>query len=307
MAIGRTADGLCLMERALVMLRERVAADIYVFRSEMYLQVTAGVIVTEEGAVLVDTLPFPQETRALRDFARRRCPQGIRYVITTHAHADHTHGSYLFPEADLIAHRRCREFLVRYGEQSLLQAKGQTTELTDVSVRLPNIVFDHVLTLRLGGKTIVLRHSPGHSPDVITVRVKEDKVLFASDTVLPVPYMDLPGGGNIEELRQSLRSIEISGLENIIQGHGEVLLRGELRDTIQSSLNYLDCIEEATRQHIAEDRPPQELLKLSIEDCGRSRIPLNGLVQRLHQANLYYLYKQMRGEPLTPPAERARH
>ena len=41
------------------MLRERVASDIYVFRSELYLQVTAGVIVTEEGAVVVDTLPFP--------------------------------------------------------------------------------------------------------------------------------------------------------------------------------------------------------------------------------------------------------
>jgi hypothetical protein len=81
-------------------------------------------------------------------------------------------------------------------------------------------------------------------------------------------------------------------------------LRGELRDTIQSSLNYLDCIEEAVRLHIAEGRPRQELLRLSIENCGRSRIPLNGMVQRLHQANLYYLYKQMRGESLTPPAER---
>ena len=48
------------------MLRERVASDIYVFRSELYLQVTAGVIVTEEGAVVVDTLPFPRESKALR-------------------------------------------------------------------------------------------------------------------------------------------------------------------------------------------------------------------------------------------------
>ncbi len=282
------------------MLRERVAADIYVFRSDMYLQVTAGVVVTEEGAVIVDTLPFPQETRQLRDFARRRCPQGIRYVITTHAHADHTHGSWLFPEAELIAHRRCREFLVRFGEQTLAQAKSHTAELNDVQLRLPSITFDHTLTLRLGGKTIVLRHSPGHSPDVITVRVKEDKVLFASDTVLPVPYLDIPGGGNIAELRQSLRAIEVGGLENIVQGHGEVLLRGELRDTIQSSLNYLDCIEDIVKEWIAEDKPPQDLLKLSIEDCGRSRIPLNGMVQRLHQGNLYYLYKQLRGEPLTP-------
>ena len=90
------------------MQRERVSADIYVFRSDLYLQVTAGVIATEEGAVIVDTLPFPRETKALRDFVQRRCPQGVRYVINTHAHADHSHGSCYFPEAELIGHRRAR-------------------------------------------------------------------------------------------------------------------------------------------------------------------------------------------------------
>lgn len=276
------------------MLRERVAGDIYVFRSERYLQVTAGVIVTEEGVVVVDTLPFPRETRALRDFVRKRSAHGVRYVINTHAHADHTYGSYLFPEAELIAHRRCREFQAKFGEQSLMEAKNRLAELADVQLRLPSIVFDRTLTLRLGGKTIVLRHSPGHSPDVITVRVREDKVLFASDTIMPVPYLDMSSGGDINDLRQSLRAIEIGGLENIVQGHGEVLLRGELRDTIQSSLAYLDCIEEAVQRAIAEGQPLRDLRQLSIEECGRSRIPLNGMVQRLHQTNLEQLYRRQR-------------
>lgn len=283
------------------MLRERVAGDIYVFRSEMYLQVTAGVIVTEEGAVIIDTLPFPQETTRLREFALRRCPQGIRYVIATHAHADHTHGSYLFSGAQLISHRRTREYLAKYGEQGLIQAKGQTPELSSVQLRLPEITFDNMLILRLGGKTITLRHSPGHSPDVITVRVKEDKVLFASDTILPVPYLDFPGGGNIDDLRRSLRSIEISGLENVVQGHGEVLLRGEIRSTIGSSLKYLDCIEQLVEQHVRSGQPVETLLKTSVEQCGRSRIALNGMVQRLHQANLFYLYQIKTGHHVARP------
>lgn len=277
------------------MLRERVASDIYVFRSELYLQVTAGVIVTEEGAVIVDTLPFPQESAKLREFALRRCPQGIRYVIATHAHADHTHGSYLFADAPLIGHRRMRDYLSRYGEQALAQAKNQTPELSAVRLRLPDITFDNMLILRLGGKTITLRHSPGHSPDVITVRVKEDKVLFASDTIMPVPYLDFPGGGSLDDLRRSLRAIEISGLENVVQGHGEVLLRGEIRGTIVSSLKYLDCIEQLVDQHIRNGSPVETLLKVTIEHCGRPRIPLNGMVQRLHRANLYYLYQLRTG------------
>ena len=39
-----------------------------------------------------------------------------------------------------------------------------------------------------------------------------------------------------------------------------------------------------------------ELASIEIEECGKSRIPLGGLVQRLHLANLDYLYAQMTSE-----------
>ena len=90
-----------------------------------------------------------------------------------------------------------------------------------------------------------------------------------------MPYPDLPGGGSIEDLRRSVRSIEISGLENVVQGHGEVLLRGESRSTILSSLKYLDCIEQAVEKHVVDHASVESLLKTSIEQCGKSRIPLN--------------------------------
>ena len=295
-AIGQSAGGLSFDERmGCPMQRERVSADIYVFRSDLYLQVTAGVIATEEGAIIVDTLPFPKETKAVRDFAQRRCPQGVRYVINTHAHADHSHGSCYFPEAELIGHRRAREYLVKYGEANLTEAKRHSNDLATVELRLPDLVFDSLLILRLGGKTITIKHAPGHSPDTSTVRVKEDKVMFASDTILPVPYIDFLVGGSITDLRRSLRDIEVAGLENVVQGHGEVLLRGEIRGTISSSLKYLDCVEGAVDLAIANNTPVETLLKTSIEQCGKSRIPLNGVVQQLHRSNLYYLYQTKTG------------
>ena len=50
------------------MRKERVTEDIYIFQSEMYAQVTAGAIVTDEGTIVIDTLPFPRETREMIDF-----------------------------------------------------------------------------------------------------------------------------------------------------------------------------------------------------------------------------------------------
>lgn len=272
------------------MLRERVTEEVYVFISDLYAEVASAVIVTSEGAVIVDTAPFPQETQQVHDFALRHCPRGVRYVINTHHHADHIYGSYLFPEAELIAHRQCREILIKVGEESLARAKAQTPILASVQLRIPQLVFETELLLRLGEKTIHLMHAPGHSSDGIIVHVREDKVLVASDVLTPVPLIV---HGDRPELLKSLKRIKTLSLENVIQGHGGVLLRGEIDETVDSSVTYLQTIEKRVRAIVDKDLPRSELRNIDIESCGKSRIPLGGLVQRMHLANLEFLYNEM--------------
>ena len=272
------------------MLRERVTEDVYVFISSLYAEVGATVIVSPDGAVVIDTLPFPEETRQIREFALRRCPRGIRYVINTHHHADHIYGSYLFPEAELIAHRQCRDILLKVGAESLAQAKAQTPALAPVELRIPQLVFEVDLLLRLGEKTLHLMHAPGHSPDGVMIHIREDKVLVGSDLVTPVPIV---ARGDLDALVKSLKRIKALSLENIIQGHGGVLLRGEIEETVDSNISYLRIIEKEVRKIVNKGQPRSELARITIEECGKSRIPLGGLVLRLHQANLEYLYGEM--------------
>jgi glyoxylase-like metal-dependent hydrolase (beta-lactamase superfamily II) len=272
------------------MQRERVTEDVYVFISDLYVEVSATIVITPEGCVLIDTLPFPQETKQIREFAQRRCPRGIKYVINTHHHADHVYGSYLFPEAELVSHRLCREILLRVGQESLARAKAQTLELSPVELRIPQLVFETEMLLRLGEKTIHLIHAPGHSPDGLIVHIREDKVLAASDMVTPVP---LVVRGEPGEMIESLKLIKSLNLENIVQGHGGVLLRGEVDETVDSSIGYLKAIETSVRAIVERGQPRSALRDIDIEACGKSRIPLGGLVQRLHQANLDYIYSVM--------------
>jgi cyclase len=275
------------------MLRERVTEDVYVFISQLYAEVGAAVIATPEGAVVVDTAPFPQEAREIRDFALRQCPQGIRYVINTHHHADHIYGSYLFPEAELIAHRSCRQILLQYGEESLVRAQAQTPALAPVKLRIPQLVFETEMLLRLGEKTIHLMHAPGHSVDGIIVHIREDKVLVASDVVTPVP---LAVRGDRQALVESLKLIKTLNLENVIQGHGGVLLRGEIDETVDSNVKYLRCLEREVRLILDKGLPRSAAREIDIESCGKSRIPLGGLVQRLHQANAESFYDELVAE-----------
>ena len=272
------------------MLRERVTEDVFVFISSLYAEVSAVVVTTPDGAVVIDTLPFPEETSQVREFALRRCPRGIRYVINTHHHADHVYGSYLFPDAELIAHRQCRDILLKVGEESLAQAKAQTAMLAPVELRIPQLVFEVDLLLRLGEKTIHLIHAPGHSPDGVMVHLREDKVLVASDILTPVPLIVR---GRPDEMIESLKEIKALSLENVIQGHGGVLLRGEIDETVDSSIAYIETVRKEVQAIVDKGLPRSELASIDIEDCGKSRIPLGGLVQRLHVANLEFLYSQM--------------
>jgi cyclase len=272
------------------MLKERVADDIYVFTSELYVKVTAGAILTSEGVVVIDTLLFPHETSELLDLVRRKSKSEVLYVINTHSHSDHIYGNYLFEGVEVIAHELCRQALQRHGEEELHEAREHIPDLTEVQLRLPSITFNKELTLRLGNKTLRLMHTPGNTPDSIVVYVREDKVLFAGDTVMPVPY--IVDGGRLE-LRESLRAIAKLSLDNIVQGHGGVILRGEVKGTLKSSIAYLDTIYEKVRQKVEAGAPREDLRRIGIESCGKSRIPLDGMVQDLHHANLEVLYDQL--------------
>ena len=200
------------------MLRERVSDDIYVFTSELYAQVTAGAVVSTEGAVIIDTLPFPSETLEILDFVQKRLNVPVKYVVNTHYHADHTYGTCFFTGAEVAAHSKCRDLLNTVGRKALIQARADTSELEKIDVILPSIIFTQgQIDLHLGKKTLTLMHSPGHSPDSIMVLVKEDRILFAGDTMMPLPHFV---DGDIDDLTRSLQAIPPLGLENIVQGHG---------------------------------------------------------------------------------------
>ena len=273
------------------MQRERVTDDIYVFTSDLYAQVTAAVVLTGQGAVLFDTLVFPDEAQQIRQFVQGRLGVPVTYVINSHFHADHTTGTCFFPEARVVAHERCRELLDHRGRESLQQAKVGSVGMHDVDLVLPTVVFDERLTLYVGNKTLEMWTSPGHSPDSIVCRIKEDQVLFAADTLMPIPYFV---DGSFDDFLQSLDKLRNGGFDNIVQGHGEVILRGEVEDKIQSDIDYLHQLRDAVDAALLHPVPDQALERIDIESCGKSRILLNGTVEQLHRQNVVTLAKYRR-------------
>ena len=271
--------------------RERVSENVFWFQSEIYAQVTAGVVAGPQWAVVIDTLALPDETLSIREFIEHELNVPVRYVINTHYHADHTWGNCFFPGATVIAHARCRDLLEERGIPSLETAKRQNPALRQVKIVLPQMTFaDGELTLRVGKKNLILSLALGHSKDGIAVLVEEDRILFAGDAFMPLPYIV---DGDIDESMATIKRIGRMGLENIVQGHGDVILRGEIDAAVKENLNYLSAIKRAVKAASRRKNAVELLDNITIESCGKSRVYLGGLAQTLHQRNLYALLQQM--------------
>lgn len=282
---------------------ERASEDIYIFTSDRYAQVTASLIVSGNTGVLIDTLPFPTETAQIALFARKRCPDGVRFVIYTGHEADHVYGAFLFPRAEIIAHEICRDVLIEKGFAALERAKTQSQEFATVQLRLPTFTFKGgSTTLRLPGKTLEIIHTPGHTADSVSVLLHEERILFAGDTVMALPTI---ANGDPEKLKQSLDVIAGMQLENIVQGHGEMILRGEIKDNMKRATNYLDNVRAKVQKIIDANGTRDEAKAITIEQCGMQRVLLNGMVVALHQANVLALFDRMmieQGKAVAPAA-----
>ncbi len=270
---------------------ERASDDIYIFTSERYAQLTASLIVSNGAGVLIDTMLYPSDAARIALHARQHCPNGVRYIIYTGHEADHTYGAFLYPRAEIIAHEQARVVMREQGEEALAQAKAAVPELEPVRLRVPTITFGSgTFTLRMPGKTLEVIHMPGHTADGCSVLLHEERILFAGDAVMALPTIV---NGDIDQLKQSIERAAAMQLEYIVQGHGELILRGEIKDTLKRSTSYLDSLRSKVQRIIDGGGTREEARAISIESCGMSRVLLSGAVMQLHASNVLALYDRM--------------
>ena len=273
------------------MIKERIANNVYWFQSEIYAQVTAGAIIGPDWAILVDTLVVPDETLEMRAFIEENLGVQVRYIINTIYHADHTFGNFFFPGATIISHVLCRQMIIERNQKTLESAQEQEPVFKRINkIVVPDITIEKgTLSLRIGKRNVDIFPTPGASPDGVSALVKEDRILFAGDAFLPLPNIV---EGDIEQLSDTIRSISELGLENIVQGHGDVILRGEVGNASQNNIDYLTKIQKVARIAAKRKDPKKVIDEATVEECGKSRVLLTGIVEDLHRRNLAVLYQR---------------
>jgi len=158
---------------------EQIKGNLYRHTTGAGLAVHSGlVLITKEGALVID--PAMTYTAGwLRDEIKRRFGVPVKYVVYTHAHADHISGAQLLQKdgAIVVANRRAVEPIV--GEK--------------LPTAVPDRVFDTDMTITLGGETVLLHWvAPSHSDSMVMVLFPEYKALQCTDVCesKSMPYND---------------------------------------------------------------------------------------------------------------------
>ena len=216
----------------------RVNDDVHVIYG---LGSNVGVLRTDEGSVVVDTMTFTLQGRQIREQAESLAGP-VRALVNTHYHLDHTHGNPAFPSGlPVVATKKTRAYL------DLLDADYWEGEAADT---LPNETFDTEHTIELGGKTVRLLHlGRGHTDGDLVALFVEDKVLHTGDLFFngSYPNIDLEAGGSVAEWSATIdRMLELD-FEHVIPGHGPVTDADGLRAFQRFIVQLADVGREAKR------------------------------------------------------------
>jgi len=181
-----------------------------------------GVLRTEKGAVVVDSMTFAMQGRAIRKLAERLGGGPVQAVVNSHYHVDHSHGNPGFAAGTrVVATTRTRDYMRFF----------DTDYWADAAANAPNDTFDGRHELRIGGKTVRFLHpGRGHTGgDLVTLFV-EDRVIHTGDLFFhgAYPSIDLEAGGSLRAWIETLDRVLALDFERVIPGHGPVTDRDGL-------------------------------------------------------------------------------
>lgn len=192
-------------------------------------------VTTSDGVVVIDTPQLPTRAVQMRKEAEQH--GSIRYVINTEHHVDHIFGNYYFKGAGEVVHHQgvYDNFMVvgpeldpfAYAKEALPTDDPDGEAIfpdRDMYYEDPNkgsIVFSGDLTLRVGGHTFELLHTPGHTPGQIAVHVPQERAVFTGDTIFSECQTWLMTS-DVEGWLAALDRIGGLDVDHVIPGHGPV-------------------------------------------------------------------------------------
>ena len=281
------------------MLMEEIAPDVYI--STFYPGINVGFVVTDGGAVAVDAPPLPADARAWRKQILQTAGGPIRYAVLTDPHPDRLLGLGWLRAPVVVGTYTLRWFkeggetLWRsvFEEWGRRQPEGKDLELPPFPSL--EVAVDGRMTLH-GSTPVVVGSVAGASPGSIWVRLPQQEVLFAGDTVVVGTHPRLAAASDTRAWLETLVELRRARFPArlIVPGRGPVSQKEDTRPLSE----YIQQVRRRIRSLHAGGGRRADLVRLVPEFL--SLFPVKeeerGWIQQEVQAGLERVFDELAPE-----------
>jgi len=221
----------------------------YVYSSTTY---NSGVIVTNDGVVVLDALNSEAVAKAQRAAIANTIRQPVRVLVSSTFHDNYSKGNIAYADALKIGHENYRADLLALMQRQNVPADEQ-------AARLPNQTFRDRLTLYQGGKEIqILYVGRAHTRGDSIMFVPQDRIVYLSELYFADQFLFINDGYGLDWLR-ALDAVEALGADIFVPGHGPMPAdpretRQGLRRFRQMLVDVRDAVQQAIARGATEDQ-----------------------------------------------------
>ena len=183
-----------------------------------------GCILTDEGAIVIDTPIVPEEAKHWAKTISQLTGK-VMYVYNTDHHRAHIMGNQYFA-APVIAHEAAWKEMANYKDTFIERTKNLFKKRSDIQQQFsetrivsPELCFTGKLVMERGGRKIHFVHLGGHTPATSGIYLPDERILFSGDLVVVDEHPAL-GQCDSEEWLVKLRWLRRQKYEQVIPGHG---------------------------------------------------------------------------------------
>lgn len=186
-----------------------------------------GAILSQKGALLVDTPMLPPDARQWHLSLMQMNVAAIYAIVNTDYHPEHFLGDSTFMPTRTFGHEQSAKPISKYATSTLDQLAEQyrkrdpslSDEILRTQVVVPQVRVDERVWVHLGNRRVKVLYLEGHTPSSLGVYLPEERILFAGDSVVNDAHPALYHANSLAWL-DTLERIREMDVDLIIPGEG---------------------------------------------------------------------------------------
>ncbi len=211
-----------------------------------------AVYITDEGVILVDD-KYDQDHQQIIARIRSVTDKPVKYILSTHYHADHSGGNTQFADqAEIISTRNAHDGIVKH-----LQSNAPNNMVA------ARVTFTDETSVFLGGKEVRAKYfGRAHTNGDAFVYFPAHKLVHTGDSFASAPtatpLIDYPGGASLIEWPKTLDKVMSTwDFEQVIPGHGAL----SNKTAMKAYRDRVEVLRTKAQAIVRAGKPQAELAK----------------------------------------------